>query len=95
MSASASDAFSLMKLMADLGLTVFKENKDWQLLLAGIVLLILWELVWKGIALWYSARLGKMWWFVALLLINSVGLLPIFFLWYTRKERATIQLNRS
>ena len=84
-----SDAAALLSLMGDLGLTVLRERLDWQLMLAGIVILILWELVWKGIALWHAAKLGKPVWFIALLLVNSVGILPLFFLWYTRNERTT------
>ncbi len=84
-----SDAAALLSLMGNLGLTVLKERTDWQLMLAGIVLLILWELVWKGIALWHAAKMGKTVWFIALLIINSAGILPLFFLWYTRKERTT------
>lgn len=34
-----------------------------------------WALVWKGIALWKSARYNKKWWFIALLVINTLGLL--------------------
>ena len=82
-----SDAAALFSLMGNLGLTVLQERTDWQLMLAGIVLLIIWELVWKGIALWHAARMGKTVWFIALLLVNSVGILPLFFLWYTRKQR--------
>jgi hypothetical protein len=43
-------------------------------------LLILLELVLKGFALWRAARNGQKWWFVAFLLINSVGILPGLYL---------------
>ena len=42
--------------------------------------LLLWSLFWKGLALWHSARRGEPWWFVALLLINTVGILEIIYL---------------
>jgi len=42
--------------------------------------LALWELVWKGFALWKAARKSQKYWYVALLVINSVGLLPIAYL---------------
>ena len=44
------------------------------------ILIILWSVVWKGIALWHSARRGEHWWFVALLLINTIGILEIVYL---------------
>ncbi len=44
------------------------------------VLMLLWSLAWKGVALWKSARLHHKWWFVALLLVNSIGLLEIIYI---------------
>lgn len=44
------------------------------------VAVILWSLVWKGLALWHSARRGEGWWFIALLLINTIGILEIIYL---------------
>lgn len=43
-------------------------------------LFIIWALFWKGLALWHSARRGENWWFIALLLINTVGILEIVYL---------------
>jgi hypothetical protein len=47
-----------------------------------IVLLIaaVWELVWKGFALWKAARRNQSGWFATLLIINSLGILPIIYL---------------
>jgi hypothetical protein len=42
--------------------------------------LTLWELTWKGFALWYSARNKQLPWFIAVLVINSVGILPIIYI---------------
>ena len=47
------------------------------------------ELTLKGIALWKSAKNGQKYWFVALLVINSMGILPLFYLgldWYKNKD---------
>lgn len=56
-------------------------------LLGWLLPLILLDLVLKGFALWKSARLGQKWWFIALLLINSVGILPaIYLLIYSSKK---------
>ena len=35
----------------------------------------IWSLVWKGLALWKAARVGSVHWFVALLLVNTLGIL--------------------
>jgi hypothetical protein len=40
----------------------------------------LWELIWKGVALWKAGRSNQLGWFVALLVVNSVGILPIIYL---------------
>jgi len=45
-----------------------------------ILLLIIWELVWKGMALWKAARAGDKAWYVIILVVNSVGILPIVYL---------------
>lgn len=41
---------------------------------------VLWSLFWKGLALWHSAQRGSTWWFVALLVINTAGILEIVYL---------------
>ena len=45
----------------------------------------LWILVWKGIALWKSARHNQKWWFIALLVINTLGLLEILYIFIFSK----------
>jgi methionyl-tRNA synthetase len=43
-------------------------------------ILIAWSLIWKGIALWHSARNNQMVWYVAMLILNTVGILEIVYL---------------
>ena len=45
----------------------------------------LWSLLWKGLALWHSSRRNDPWWFVALLVINTVGILEIVYLFVILK----------
>lgn len=49
---------------------------------AGIIvaLAILWMVIWKGFALWISAKEDKKWWFIALLVLNTVGILEIVYI---------------
>ena len=42
--------------------------------------LLLWDLVLRGLALWKSAQKNQKYWFVALLVVNSVGILPLIYL---------------
>ena len=44
-----------------------------------LIPLILWSLFWKGIALWHAGRRGQPWWFVVLLVVNTVGILEIVY----------------
>ncbi len=54
-----------------------------------IVIVVLWTLPWKGVALWKSARQSQKWWFIALLVINTVGLLEILYIFvFSKKEES-------
>jgi hypothetical protein len=43
------------------------------------LLLIVWALAWKGVALWRAARNGSKPWFIVLLLVNTLGILEIIY----------------
>lgn len=52
------------------------------------VLLLAWSLAWKGTALWRAARTNAKWWFIALLVINTFGILEILYLFvFSRKAK--------
>ncbi|MDP3875332.1 MAG: DUF5652 family protein [bacterium] len=51
-----------------------------------IALAIVWTLVWKGLALWRSAELRQKYWFIAILLINTLGILEIIYLFLIAKN---------
>jgi methionyl-tRNA synthetase len=50
------------------------------------VLMVVWGLIWKGLALWKSARHGQRNWFIALLIINTMGVLEIIYLAFFQKK---------
>jgi len=54
-----------------------------------IFLLLLWTLPWKGAALWRAARRGSGWWFVALLIVQTLGILEILYLFVFSRDRET------
>jgi Family of unknown function (DUF5652) len=54
-------------------------------LIPYLPLILVWEIFWKGLALWHSGRRGQPWWFVALLLINTFGILEIIYLFAVAK----------
>jgi hypothetical protein len=47
-----------------------------------LVAIELWELPWKGIALWKAARNRHMGWFVTLMLVHLAGLIDIIYIFY-------------
>ena len=50
------------------------------------LLMLVWTLFWKGWALWRSARSGQKLWFVSLIVINTLGVLEILYLFvFSRK----------
>ncbi len=53
------------------------------------VALLVWSFVWKGMALWRAAREGSKGWFIALLLINTAGILEIFYLYVFSKKSSS------
>lgn len=55
------------------------------------ILLIAWSLIWKGLALWKAARLGSRGWFVALLIINTVGIFEILYLYVFSKKGKSVE----
>ncbi len=48
-----------------------------------------WTLILKGFALWHAARGSQKWWFVAILLINTLGILEIVYLVWFRPEASS------
>jgi hypothetical protein len=51
-----------------------------------LILLILWSVVWKGLALWRAAHLGQKYWFSIILVVNTLGILEIIYLLVTNKK---------
>lgn len=48
---------------------------------SGVIpLLIVWSVVWKGLAVWVAARRNQPIWAIILLLFNTAGILEIIYL---------------
>jgi hypothetical protein len=50
-----------------------------------LCVLAIWTLTWKMLALWKSARKGSLVWFVLLAIFNTVGVLPILYIFVFSK----------
>jgi len=49
-------------------------------------ILVIWTLVWKGLALWRASRRNEPMWFVILLLVNTLGILEIVYYFFVAKS---------
>ena len=47
---------------------------------------IVWSMIWKGIALWKAAQKNDKVWFVVLFLVNTAGILEIFYIYVISKR---------
>lgn len=45
-----------------------------------VLLITLWTLPWKGWALWLAARRAEKWWFIAILVLNTLAILEIIYI---------------
>jgi len=70
-------------------------GSEWFFGVGGLVLLILvvWSIVWKGMALWRAAKLDSKVWFVVLLVVNTIGILEILYLYVFSKKKAVNAAN--
>ena len=50
-----------------------------------LVLIVIWSLAWMGIAMWMAARKNHMIWYVIFLLIHTIGILEILYIFVFSK----------
>ena len=46
-----------------------------------------WTLYWKAMSLWHAVKNGEKGWFIALLFINTLGILEILYLYVFSKNK--------
>ncbi len=56
-----------------------------------LIAIFLWSLFWKILAVWRAAKGNQRYWFIALLILNTFGILEIFYLFRFAKERFTLE----
>ena len=52
-----------------------------------LLLLALWAIPWKGVALWKASKNNQKIWFIVLLVVNTVGILEIVYIFYFSKKK--------
>ena len=61
----------------------------------AISLAMVWEIAWKGVALWRAGRNNHLVWFIAILIFNTLGILPIIYIFAFSQKRDKILLPES
>lgn len=57
--------------------------------LGPLILAVIWTTIWKGIGMWKAARNGSKVWFIVLLVINTLGILDILYIYvFSKMESA-------
>lgn len=62
---------------------IFALTPGMKLMLA---ILVIWSLVWKGVALWKAARNSHTAWYVIMLIVNTAGILEIIYIFGFSKK---------
>lgn len=57
----------------------------------AIFLIFLWSLLWKGLALWKASKLEQRNWFIALLIVNTIGIAELIYLFIFAKKKMKIE----
>jgi len=80
---------------------IIQNNLGISLALAAVLVFVIaiWTLVWKGLALWKSARKSHMIWFIVLLIVNTIGILDILYIyifskWGEKREARPVKKRR-
>jgi len=60
-----------------------------------LILIILWVLPWKGVALWKAAKNSHKKWFIALLILNTLALLEIIYIFFFAKRKKITRSNQA
>jgi len=68
----------------------FLETHSYILVFLGV-----WDLVWKGLALWKASQNRQRNWFILVLIINSVGILPILYIKFFQKTLKVLPRKKS
>ena len=67
------------------------EFASFSIAFIGLILVVVfWELFWKGIALWKAAQNNQKYWFIAILVLSTGGILPILYILIFQSEKKSI-----
>ncbi len=53
-----------------------------------LLAIIIWTLPWKGVALWKAAKNSHKKWFIAILVLNTLAMLEIVYIFFFSKKKS-------
>jgi hypothetical protein len=66
-------------------LQIYQEMPCW--VMPVLISLAIWDSIWKLIGLWKSAGNKHLIWFICIAILNTVGILPIVYIFMHRKRK--------
>jgi hypothetical protein len=67
--------------MSTLSVLIARMSAELGISLWLLIIIVIWSIVWKLIALWKSARKNHIVWFILLAIVNTVGILEILYVY--------------
>jgi hypothetical protein len=62
-------------------------NTETMLFLAPwIGVMVVFDMIWKGIALWKAGRNNQLGWYLCIIIFNTIGILPMVYLAFFQKK---------
>ena len=55
------------------------------------ILIMIWTIPWKGVALWKAVKNGHKKWFIVLLVLNTIAILEITYIFYFSKTKKNVE----
>jgi len=53
--------------------------------------ILIWSIFWKSLALWRTSKSNQKYWFLAILILNTIGILEIIYLFKFSKNKLTLE----
>ena len=77
-------------MMSWMNLEIFNDFPVWL-----IILITLWSIPWKGMALWKAAQLSHKRWFIILLVTNTIGILDIIYIRFVARKYTVETIDKT
>ncbi|MFP4458802.1 MAG: DUF5652 family protein [Candidatus Zixiibacteriota bacterium] len=85
---SPQDATEINELFGSMGIFI--------LFIVIISILAIWDAVWKAIGMWKAARRDDILWFLLCLILNTIGILPIIYIYaIANKKEVKIEVHEK